>query len=74
MYIPHNLKDNKVYAHDVNSLYPATMSEGMNMPVISYKNNFITRGQFTPRPLGNGAREGNIRLAFTKAFGFLKQP
>ena len=26
MYIPHNLKDNKVYAHDVNSLYPTSMS------------------------------------------------
>ena len=42
MYIPRNPTNTKVYANDVNSLYPTTMSEGMNMPVISHKNNYIT--------------------------------
>ena len=41
MYIPENPKGTKVYANDVNSLYPTTMVD-MKMPIISRKKKYVT--------------------------------
>nr|WUR10578.1 DNA polymerase [Elmerina hispida] len=64
MFIPQNPEGSKVYAFDVNSLYPTTMSKGMFMPVVSAEKNYV---EFF---------EGDISLIDQnkekKAFGFFK--
>ena len=57
MYIPCNPPETKVFAYDVNSLFPTTMAE-MKMPVTSKTRNYITYF------------EGDISLLDKEAFGF----
>jgi hypothetical protein len=58
MFIPSIPKNTKAFCYDVNSLYPTSMSEGMNMPVISNKMKYIAYF------------EGDISKIEKNSFGF----
>jgi hypothetical protein len=69
MYLPVNTSNNVINEYDVRSLYPASMAEGFDMPVISKKKNYISyfEGDISLFQ-SEEFRFSNINVS--KAFGF----